>query len=217
MMEGGRYDLSFQPDAILTWPTHCDYPLWRCQLSSYRDRVGRVLVTFSEHNVRPDISEFVRKQLVPLDVTFIGPVAGDGDWRDRAVNAALNLSDSDWVWFTEQDLLLYDVERFWQTVSLRAHAYSSIGSRRDDRWDPACLFVRRDVVEQTSRYFGPEPIDHFYKFGNEVSDISWTSLLDIGHDGFKHLAGLSQNHTLLLQGEYERGIYHPNEFAAYPC
>jgi hypothetical protein len=206
-----------KPDAILTWPVACDYPLWRRQLREQRDHLARVIVVFSEHHVG-DLSGFVREQMSDLDVEFYPPEESRGDWRDRAVNAALDLSDAEWVLFTEQDFLVHRPLEFWHAIrySMRPHdRFEALGWREGDRWHPSFLLVRRAVVDSTTRYFGSDPVDHFWTFGKELD-----ALVDVceiipteGQQVFSHQAGLSDNHRLLESGGEPN--YHPEEFADY--
>ena len=190
-------------DVIVSWPRSHDYPLWRRFVRDNRWRFGRVLVVFTAHG-GTDLSGFVRGN---LDATFCESADRD-DWRDGAVNGALESSDAEWVWFTEQDFLV--TEAFWASVA--AARSQAIGFVESDsgRWHPACLFVRRAAVEQTSRYFGPEPVDHFYRFGRELERVTRLSPIT----GYEHLQGVSQNHALLDRGE-TAGLWRMDRFRAY--
>jgi hypothetical protein len=204
--------VSIQPDVILTWPRHCDYPMWRAQLQCYRHRLGRIIVVFSEHHVGPDLRPWVRKQLEWADVEFLEVSRVGQDWRDVAVNDGLDAADADWVLFMEQDFFVTDHE-FWDLVYDYASGGFAVGWRADGRWHPSFLLVKRSVVDLTSRYFGPAPVDHFYSFGREVSHL--VPIAGLPESSFHHLAGLSQNHTLLYMGEYDDGIYRAADFEDY--
>ena len=222
----GRGDLAYgrmgrvpvRPDIIVTWPESCDYPLWRRWLASERERFAQVIVAFSPAG-RPDLREHVRS--VTPDVTFLDTRWEDGrDWRDAAVNAALRVSDADWVWFTEQDFLVED-PRFWSVPDafggcMRA---SAIGTRQGEegRWHPCCLFVRRTTIDLTSHDFSvTEDGDHFARFGRDLEALG-ARVVDLDYwsdpSWYSHMAGLSHNHSLV-----ERGwpvTYKPDEFARY--
>jgi len=146
----------------------------------------------------------------------------NGEWRDVAVNAMIERSDADWVWFTEQDFLIHD-RYFWTvTNGVASQGARMLGVKRDERWHPCCLFVRREDVERTSRYFGPTPIDHFWSFGQELvkarvpkADLdAWLSTT------YTHMAGLSRNHQIIDAwglGWYPTAeeLYHPEQLAPY--
>lgn len=196
-----------KPDVIVCWPRNCDYPLWRRFIRDERQRFGRVLVVFTEHD-GADYRPFVRANF-PEAECFDSPPRGDQDWRDVAVNAALDRSDAEWVWFTEQDFLISNLRRIWGRFQARAEHDAAIGWWDGVRWHPSCLFVRRTAIERTSRYFGPVPIDHFTRFSEELSPVA-----DLGSEGWEHLQGLSQNHWLTDIGE-QAGIFHEERFRAY--
>lgn len=202
------------PDVIVSWPRSCDYPVWRAFIAANRERFAKVIVVFTDHHRERDLSPWIRENFP--DVTFIdSPRREDCDWRDVAVNAGLQVSDADWVWFTEQDFLLTDPERFWAKVDSYSLFMDAIGwHEHNARWHPSCLFVRREVIEATSRYFGPVPQDHFYVFGLEAAEQTKqiTALPQTGL--FRHLAGTSDNHRILETGDPE-DIYKPDQFRGY--
>ena len=203
-MEAGlrRHDLVERVDVIVSWPRNCDYPLWRRFLRDERSRFGRVLVVFTDH-AGDDISGFVRAH---LEADCLDSRSVSGDWRDTAVNQALDHSTSERVWFTEQDFLIG--EGFWEQVD----GSPAIGwQEHDDRWHPSCLFVNRDLIERTSRYFGTEPVDHFYRFGKELEALTPIKRL-VG--GFEHLQGTSQNHWL-IDSNVDEGVFKRERFRRY--
>ena len=189
-------------DVIVCWPRNCDYPLWRRFLLDERRRFGRVLVVFTDH-AGSDISGWVRDH---LDAETFGSPPVNGDWRDIAVNFALGHSTASRVWFTEQDFLIG--EGFWEQVD----ASPVIGwQEHDDRWHPSSLFVDRDLIERTSRYFVTDPVDHFYRFGKELEQLAPIKRLTTG---FEHLQGTSQNHWLIDSGT-EEGVFKRDRFRRY--
>ena len=101
-------------DVIVCWPRFADYPRWRQFIRDERRRFGRVFVVFTEHD-GPDRSGWVRANF-PEATCIDSPARGDRDWRDVAVNAALDLSEADRVWFTEQDFEITDPAVFWPAV-----------------------------------------------------------------------------------------------------
>ena len=194
-------------DAILSWPRNCDYPLWRQFILDERHRFARVLVVFTEHD-GPDYRDWISDNLPGVEC-FDSPDRGKRDWRDVAVNAALDRSDACRVWFTEQDFITSPI--YWKAVE--ATRTPAIGWREwnTDRWHPSSLFVDRVLIEGTTRYFGTPPVDHFYTFGKELD--AQTDVSSIGW-GFEHLAGLSQNHHLIDTGERD-GLYDLSRFRRY--
>ena len=201
-----------KPDVIVSWPIHADYPLWRKFIRDERERFDRVFVVFTQHDGR-DLSPWVRANLP--DVEF-PPTFVDIDWRNGAVNAALQHSSAEWVWFTEQDFFIRQPEPFWELVDFGEKWLGAIGFREPVslRLHPACLFVRRDVIDRTRRYFGPDPVDHFYAFGEEVISIAQPRILYLKQVLFEHLQGTSQNHWLIDNGE-DVGVFRRGRFRMY--
>jgi hypothetical protein len=199
------------PDVIVCWPRNCDYPLWRQFIRDNRWRFEQVIVVFTDHPGR-DLSGWVRQNFPTVRFLDSPPIPPKGDWRDIAVNAALDISDAEWVWFTEQDFFIHDPRNFWDFVDYVAERWPAIGFREpiSNRWHPACLFVRRDAIDQSRRYFGPDPVDHFFAFGAELPKVREFSL-----DGTaEHLQGLSQNHSLIDAGE-SVGVFKRSRFREY--
>ncbi len=190
-------------DAILCWPQYADYPLWRAWLREHRDLLEQVIIVLTPH-AGPDRRDWVRAN---LDATYIDCPPITGDWRDVAVNAALDVSTSEWVWFTEQDLVIDDLAKFWPDLLADAYGFPEPGSKR---WHPASLFVRRSLIDRTSRYFGPEPIDHFTAFGRELDALTKVRRLR----GFHHLQGTSQN-QYQAEANAETGFHQRETWRAW--
>jgi len=198
-----------KPDVIVAWPSNCDYPLWRQFIRDERDRFGDVIVAFTEHD-GPTMTLFVRSVLE--DATFIDTTVWDSDWRSAAVNAALNRSRSEWVWFTEQEFFITDPDLFWSQVTEEGVG-TGWHENGEKRWHPSCLFARRDAIDGTSRDFAPTAQygDHFARFTAELEEQGPIRELT---GGFEHLQGLSQNHYLIDSGIVE-GRFHEDRLRRY--
>lgn len=182
------------PDVILCWPNDCDYPLWRQWLAKERQRFAKVIVVFTPGH-GASIQEWLIPRLGALGVTWMGVTYTAGDWRNDAVRLALRFSDAEWVWFTEQDFIITDPDRFWAIVQ-SSESFQGAGFRdTNGRWHPACLFVKRSLIDKTRRYFGPEPVDHFWAFSQELRDI-W----EINPMIFDHIQGLTEAQHLIASG-----------------
>lgn len=202
-------------DLIVSWPNNCDYPLWRQFIHDNRHRFQQVFVVFTETYQQPDYREFITKAMFDDAVTFITapmPKHTDEDWRDLAVNEALQQSRAEWVWFTEQDFLIN--EGFFEAVeSLSEHA-DVIAAYDGDRMHPCCIFARRGVINITSRNFGivRDKSDHFSVFQMEL-ETSFPRIFRLHPSLYFHYNGLSSNFTLLTNGQIPN--WQPEVFAKY--
>jgi len=166
-------------DIIVVNGIDSDFPLFRSFLHQIHSHVNNIYYVFSNgqipgsYNEECDLEEFIRNDM-PF-VTFINatyPVDGEGnyiefDWRDECVNQALNVSTAENVLFMEPDMDIsadavlwlrdnkapdqYDVYTFY-TVSA-PNEPSSI------RIWPSFMWVRRSLVEQTSKCFARKEFD----------------------------------------------------------
>lgn len=218
-------------DLIVTWPKNCDYPLWRNLLRVQRGLYKKVIIVWMEANQGNDYKSFVEDNLAGFFITFIDSpkVEPDQDWRNVAVNAALEVSDAPWVWFTEQDFFVINHDRFWPKVREAREFHKVVGLREkaSGRLHPCCLFVKRGLINRTTKNFAvTSDGDHFARFTKEItsnqSEISLEALglhqksseLDPGEHDYLHLNGLSHNHTLIHDGNYA-GVYQPAAFKEY--
>lgn len=208
-------------DLIICWPDNCDYPLWRAFLTVHREYFAKVIVVFTTTNQGDDYREFVRGAMAEDGVTFLEsrPIVGDEDWRDVAVNQALDVSTGMWVWFTEQDFFVLSAA-FWAMVGRYMLEKDAIGYKDGaTRLHPSCLFVKRYYINQTGRNFGivPNRLDHFARFYTSLrlSGAKIAELIDksAGVELWYHMNGLSHNMTLLKRGEPV--TYKPDEFLGY--
>lgn len=196
-------------DLIISWPKSMDYPLWRVFITQHREFFKNIIIVFTETHAGVDYSDFVKSSLTGEEFIFIDSpaVQGDEDWRDLAVNLALEKSTAHWVWFTEQDLLVLD-PRFWSMIALWMLSYDVIGYKEGQRFHPSNMFVKREFINKTRRYFGivPDKSDHFASFyfdlrqsGAKIRNIKYYG--DQHRDTFYHMTGLSHNLSLIQRGE----------------
>lgn len=208
-----------KPDVIVCWPDNCDYPLWRKFIKKNRFRFNKVYVIFTKTNRAPIYNSFVANDLIGVcDLYYSPAIYPNQDWRDIAVNFALDLSKAEWVWFTEQDFLILD-NSFWEDVENQVNEGKSAISYYDAyRMHPCCIFARRSMVEKTTKNFGivKDKLDHFGVFQQEVDELYLHNRIEIGavkYDSCKHLNGLSSNFSLISNGD--KPNYRPDEFRKF--
>lgn len=209
------------PDVILCWPDSIDYPLWREFINAERSRFSKVIVVFTTTNYGEDYRDFVRNSMADDGITFLESrqlVSGE-DWRDVAVNQAIDASDAEWIWFTEQDFFIKN-NKFWETVDSGESKADVLGYKDGDtRLHPSCLFVKRSFVDLTHRFFGvvPDELDHFAKFYSSLL-LTEAVFFEIPEElnGIKlwhHMNGLSNNMALVKNGL--KVTYQSEEFKEY--
>jgi len=209
-----------KPDVILTWPKNCDYPIWRQFIHEERHRFNEIILVFMETNQGYDYREFVRgatfkDHILCVDSPMIPP---DADWRNIAVNFGLQQSlHSEWLWFTEQDF--FPMSGFFDLLYLYMEGDAlAVGVHDGPRLHPCSLFIKRQVLNSTSKNFGivPGKIDHFGLIQLDIEKIerdTGRKIAIMPQERYKHMAGLSHNYSLMERGEAPN--YKPDEFKNY--
>lgn len=203
-------------DILVTWPRNMDYPLFRLWLDRNKQKYNKLIVSWTgvEEN---EIHKSIGYLLDPSKSIFIDGERNDqyaDDWRNAATNSGLDASTSEWVWFLEPDFfmepdMLYSLSEAMETNNC-------IGFHEANRLHPACLLVKRDLIEKTSRNFSADharQLDHFCIFTEEVERLCTPTLIDSFGVAYYHMQGVTHNYSLLRQGE--KIGYKPDEFYLY--
>lgn len=206
---------TIKPDLIISWPTHTDYPLFRKFIYENRDRFSRVIVIWTDMQTGlEDYRHFITEIMAKDRINFIDndPVAGDQDWRNIAVNKAVNFSNNEWIWFTEQDF--FPTEIFWRVVDQLKDIYDVFGAVAGLRLHPCSIFIKRKLLDQTSKNFGviTDTLDHFGVLQQELENQQ-VPIGIIPDNTYYHMNGLSQNMYFLQIGEEPN--YNKEEFEEY--
>ena len=91
-----------------------DYPIFRQLLTKYRDKFNKIILYPSRHHGVIDCEQFLRKVFPETWVTghkidwTTAP-----DWRQAETEPCLELSNSEWVLFMEQDFFCDDCYSFF--------------------------------------------------------------------------------------------------------
>ena len=205
-------------DLIICWPVSVDYPLWREFIKVHRQFFNKVIVVFTKTNQGFNYESFVQDSMKDEDITFLSSreLKANEDWRNVAVNEALELSSSNWIWFTEQDLFVIHTA-FWPMIARFMLEFDAIGYQDGaTRLHPSNLWVKREWIEKTGKDFGivPNVKDHFARFFTSLR-LSGAKIkkLDDPSPYFYHMNGLSHNWSLLERNE--EITYKPDEFKGY--
>ncbi len=206
-------------DIVITWPTGCDYPMWRAFLRKNRERFNNVFISFHKGHSTLNFKNFLKEAMAEDNVTFVEGAIEMGDWRNTAINAALYKSDSEWVWFTEQDFCIENPGWFFPTVEGLMGTEDVLTFNEGERTHPACMFVRRTVINKTRKDFSvmPDISDHFGKFVAELAfmkDIKMGAIPGKAGVDFYHMNGLTHNYHLVSEGQVEH-VFQPGLFQLY--
>ena len=211
-------------DIITTHPRSLDYPQWRSQLELFAPYYRKVIVGFTGHD-QWDYSAFVRGALestLPFKTDFldISDPRGDEDWRNVAVNESLEKSDAEWIWFLEQDFF-WKNKYFIESIFEARGDFPIIGFWEANRLHPACLLVKRGLINSTRRDFGAAELDHFGKFSQDiVSQIGLDGIGELGKLGLEpkrdwyHMQGITHNYNLCRSGDIGK-VFKREEFLTY--
>lgn len=203
-----------KPAALITWPCHVDFPLFRHNLNRYRHFFKDIFIAFTNEAQPINYRAWIMNNL-PF-VQFTKPLHQKTDWRDDTVNSLLTLdTTADYYIFLEQDFLV-DNETFWDKILTSDEPF--IYYEEGGRIHPAFSIVKRDLVNKTSLNFAANPpgYDHFGKFFQEIKAMTpGKDIRDFGlkeRENFYHIAGLTQNYYCV---DNDQPLYKPDEFLAY--
>jgi hypothetical protein len=209
-------------DILTIHPRSLDYPIHRAFLRKYEPYYNKAIIAFTGSG-SPDYSDFVRNSVNPKKVLCINarPHQGSEDWRNVAVHDALAGSSSDWIWFLEQDFFFKP--HFIDKLFRATNEFDAIGFWEANRLHPACLLVRRELINNSRKDFGiiPNELDHFGKFSQDiVAQLGKTRIGELEKLGLTmeqdwyHMQGLTHNFNLLRINDTGR-IFKRDEFLTY--
>ena len=222
-----------RPDLMVCWIKHCDYPIFRRFLRRYRAFFGKIIIYFSEHFRHMYYDKFIEKDLSILgNIQFLPNIEykyGVEDWRDIATNHMLKFTNSEWICSVEQDWFCRDWDKFLSKMNDAMKTSDLIGfwqaSDTNQKFrgyiHPACWFIKRSILDQTSKDFSAHPevngCDHFGMITRDVEKLGG-KIVKLEDLGFKigvwsdtdayHQGGINQNYLEGLKPEY---VFHRAE------
>jgi molybdopterin-guanine dinucleotide biosynthesis protein A len=202
-------------DVITVWPRAYDYPIYRNQIIKNRDLFNKIIISFTHNDVNRDYRDFLKK--VHPDFTYVDANNND-DWYDKAINKALDASQSEWVLFLEQDFFF--TRTLLEKVIRYSKIYDFICHQQGKRKHLAFFLVKRSLIEKTIKYFGlTQELDCFDLFTREITVLAkenYLTLDRIGNCGidFFHMNGLTHNYYLSIS-EKIKNITNPIVFKEY--
>ena len=202
-------------DLIICHPIHLTYPLWMKFIHENRERFNKVIVIFTFMNAGSgDYRKFVTDTFSKDNIICVDndEVEAKDDWRNIAINKALKYSNSEWVYFTEQDFT--PKGNFWHEIEDLMKRVAVFGYYQDARLHPCCIFIKKELLNNTSKNFGVirDVSDHFSRFQQELEKKDIMIGVIPSYLG-EHMNALSQNMYMLQNGEEPN--YQPERFKEY--
>ncbi|MEK6880463.1 MAG: hypothetical protein AABY22_12680, partial [Nanoarchaeota archaeon] len=146
-------------DLLTQYCTHCDYPIWKKWLKKYRNKFNKVILYPNEYYRDLDFKAFAKENIKETWVEnhVIDWTTPGIDWRQAEVEPMLELSDSEWIFFNEQDFFVKDWDKFFEAVfKAMAEGADAIGWMNPTHFPylhPACFFVKREFLNKTKLDF----------------------------------------------------------------
>lgn len=173
------------------------------QTYRHREFVNKIILYPSRQHGLVDFEEFAK---IAIPETWVKPVPiqyGVEDWRQAETDPALLHSDSEWLWFNEQDFFVRDWDKFYEDIEKAMKHADVIGWWNPTHFPyvhPSCLFIKREVFEKTSKDFRAHPeingCDHFAMITRDAvqAGAKIVTLQDLGYKDWEdatHLGGLT--------------------------
>jgi hypothetical protein len=165
-----------------------------------RNEVEEVLVCFTKHG-NYDLSGWIKENLT--GVRYFNEPEDDHtqDWRSRATNLMIDNAKGDWILSLEEDFFITDYPHFFGKVRQAMENHDVITFPEDQRYHPAFLLVRTDLLKRTKRDFSVmgDGRDHYHQITKELKglDARTTYLEDLGLRkvlDWDHMQGLTDNY-----------------------
>lgn len=225
-----------RPDLLVCHIKHCDYPIFRGWLRKHRDFFGKIVIYWSEHFRHMYYDKFIQEDLSDLkDIVFLQNIEykyGVEDWRNIATNYMLKETVSQWVCSVEQDFFTTDWDKLLKSVEEASKTYDILGYMgRDHQQEyqgylkghyvhPAFWFIKRSLLEKTSKDFGAKPdegYDHFGRITRDVMKLNvpiwWTQENGFPEETTFHQGGINFNYLEGLKPDFK--FHRPDLFYIY--
>ncbi len=219
-------------DLLSQYCTHCDYPCWRANLAKHRDKFNKVILYPNEYYRDLDLKAFAKEVLKETWVEnhVIDWTTPGIDWRQAEVIPMLELSNSEWVYFNEQDWFVKDYDRFYESIfkAMRygADAIGWLNPTHFPYLHPSCFFVKRELLNKTQLDFRAHTeingCDHFAMITKDLKKLG-AKIVTLQELGFNcdvspdadcfHLGGLTSNYVDSYNPNFQ--FHRPEIFSVY--
>ena len=214
-------------DKILQYCVYADYPVWRAHLNKYRNTVNKIILYPSRHHGIVDLEEFSKRVILE---TWVDPLQidyGKEDWRQAETVPSLKYSDSEWLWFSEQDFFIKNWDIFYEDIDKLTKKSDMFGWWNETHFPyihPCCLFIKRELFEKTTKDFRAHSeipgCDHFAILTRDAERLGAkiVKLQDLGYEEWVncfHLGGLTYPYQNFDGQNYQFGVKRPEVFYVY--
>ena len=214
-------------DVVTQWCVYNDYPVFRKLLMENRDKVNKIILYPSRHHGVVDLEDFARDVFLETWVERKPIDYGVTDWRQGETEPCLELSDSEWIWFAEQDFFVRDWDRFFNDAQKLMGKSDMFGWWNETNFPyvhPCCLFIKRELLDRTNKDFRAHSeingADHFAMVTHDAKKLGAKiiKLQDVGYveweDAF-HLGGLTYPYQDFKGDDTIIGVKNPEAFMVY--
>jgi len=207
-----------------------DYPIFRQLLTKYREKFNKIIFYPSRHHGVIDQEDFLRRTFPETWVTgdVIDWATPGIDWRQRETEPCLELSESEWILFMEQDFFVEDWDIFWSEIEEVMKTTDAIGWWNKTAYPylhPCFLLIKRSILDKTNKDFRAHPeiegCDHFAMITRDLEAIGAkiVKLQELGYvewDNAFHMGGLTYPYQNWKgDGTDHFGVASPEAFMVY--
>ena len=214
-------------DIISQVCTAVDYPLYWALLTKYRSKFNKIILYGSKHHGVLTLESYL-KSIVPETwiQTEIDWTAPGIDWRQAETEPCLEISDSEWILFMEQDFFCDDWDKLWEDVEKAMETSDAIGLWNYTHFPylhPCFFLVKREALEKTNKDFRAHPEinggDHFAMITHDLVENSAkiTKIQDLGwtEEHAFHLGGLTYPYQNFDGDNTVIGVKYPEALYVY--
>lgn len=217
-------------DIITQWCVYNDYPLFRHNTQKRRDLFNKVILYPSRHHGAIDLEDFARRVFPETWVTghTIDWTTPGIDWRQVETEPCLELSNSDWILFSEQDFFVNNWDDFWEKIHKAAEYSDMVGWWNQTSFPyvhPCFLLIKRELLEKTKKDFRAHPeilgCDHYAMITHDALQLGAkiTKIQDLGYKEWEnafHMGGLTYPYQNWKgDGSDIFGVASPEAFMVY--
>ena len=196
-----------------------DYPLWRAWLNKYYTWFDEIIIYWDLSFRFPILSAFMQESLSDIpNIKFLDPVERDlgaEDWRHKGTTEMLKHATGDWIISIEQDFVSRNWNKFFtnaESMMQTSDMFGFLNMTNSPYIHPACFFIKRDLLEKTSKDFSPHPetngFDHFAMITQDAKALG-AKVLPMNLN-FEVVPAADAIHLGSINQHYLNGLNDPN-------